>query len=164
MNPDKRLNENREAWEEPRQNIGMERVDDRQQEKISTRDLAGGAAAAKPARAQDNDRERQPGLSEPSAVAPGSRDSATPLFETGEAESLRSRWMNIQTQFVDEPRRSVEQADELVASAMKRLAEIFANERDTLEQNWDRGGDVSTEDLRIALQRYRSFFDRLLSV
>ena len=72
--------------------------------------------------------------------------------------------MNIQTQFVDEPRRSVEQADELVASAMKRLAEIFANERETLEQNWDRGDDVSTEDLRVALQRYRSFFDRLLSV
>jgi len=154
MNPNERLNENREAWEEPRQNIEMERVDDRQPEKISTRDLAGGAAAAKPARAQDNDRVPQSDES----------NNATPLFETGEAESLRSRWVNIQTQFVDEPRRSVEQADELVASAMKRLAEIFANERDTLEQNWDRGGDVSTEDLRIALQRYRSFFDRLLSV
>jgi len=154
MNPNEGLNENREAWEEPRQNIEMERIDDRQQEKISTRDLAGGAAAAKPARAQDNDREPQP----------DERNNATPLFEAGEAESLRSQWVKIQTQFVDEPRRSVEQADELVASAMKRLAEIFANERDTLEQNWDRGGDVSTEDLRIALQRYRSFFDRLLSV
>jgi len=154
MNPNERLNENRESWEEPRQNIEMERVDDRQQEKISTRDLAGGAAAAKPARAQDNNRLQEPDES----------NNATPLFEAGEAESLRSQWVNIQTQFVDEPRRSVEQADELVASAMKRLAEIFANERDTLEQNWDRGGDVSTEDLRIALQRYRSFFDRLLSV
>ena len=145
------LNENREEWEEPRQ---MERVDDREQQKISTRDLAGGAAAAKTARAQGDNREPQ--FDE--------RNNATPLFETGEAESLRSRWMDIQTQFVDEPRRSVEQADELVASAMKRLAEIFANERETLEQNWDRGDDVSTEDLRVALQRYRSFFDRLLSV
>lgn len=154
MNSNEQLNENREAWEEPRQNIEMERVDDREQETISTRDLAGGAAATKTARAQDNNREPQ--LDE--------RNNATPLFETGEAESLRSRWMNIQTQFVDEPRRSVEQADELVASAMKRLAEIFANERETLEQNWDRGDDVSTEDLRVALQRYRSFFDRLLSV
>ncbi|HEY6242395.1 MAG TPA: hypothetical protein VIX17_00530 [Pyrinomonadaceae bacterium] len=153
MNPNEQLNQNRETWEEPRQNIEMERVDDREQETISTRDLAGGAAAAKTARAQDN---REPQLDE--------RNNATPLFETGEAESLRSRWMNIQTQFVDEPRHSVEQADELVASAMKRLAEIFANERDTLEQNWDRGDDVSTEDLRVALQRYRSFFDRLLSV
>ena len=154
MNPNEQLNENRESWEDPRQNIEIERVDDREQETISTRDLAGGAAAAKTARAQDNNRESQV----------DERNNATPLFETGEAESLRSRWMSIQTQFVDEPRRSVEQADELVASAMKRLAEIFANERETLEQNWDRGGDVSTEDLRIALQRYRSFFDRLLSV
>ena len=89
---------------------------------------------------------------------------STPLFETNEAESLRTRWTAIQTQFVDEPRHSVEQADELVASAMKRLAEIFANEREGLEHNWDRGDDVSTEDLRVALQRYRSFFDRLLSV
>lgn len=161
---DERLNENREVREEPRPNIEMERVDDRPEQRMSTRDLAGGAAAAQTARVRDDaepDREPQPSASEPSV---GPRDGATPLFETGEAESLRSRWMNIQTQFVDEPRRSVEQADELVASAMKRLAEIFANERDTLEQNWDRGGDVSTEDLRIALQRYRSFFDRLLSV
>src|SRR5262249_45344870 len=70
-----------------------------------------------------------------------------------------SRWMSIQTQFVNEPRRSVEQADELVATAMKRLAEMFANERERLEHNWDRGDDVSTEDLRLALQCYRSFFE-----
>jgi hypothetical protein len=65
---------------------------------------------------------------------------------------------------VDEPRKAVEQADGLVASAMKRLAEVFAEERSHLEQQWDRGDNVSTEDLRVALQRYRSFFDRLLSV
>jgi hypothetical protein len=58
----------------------------------------------------------------------------------------------------------VEQADALVAEAIKRLAETFANERNQLEGQWDRGGDVSTEDLRQALQRYRSFFSRLLSV
>ena len=58
----------------------------------------------------------------------------------------------------------VEQADELVAATMKRLAEIFSDEREQLEREWDRGEDISTEDLRIALQRYRSFFDRLLSV
>jgi hypothetical protein len=88
----------------------------------------------------------------------------SPLFETGEAEALRNRWATIQTQFVDEPRHSVEQADQLVANAMQRLAQIFADEREGLEHNWDRGEDVSTEDLRIALQKYRSFFDRLLSV
>ena len=78
--------------------------------------------------------------------------------------SLRTRWTDIQAGFVDEPRRAVEQADGLVAEAIKRLAETFANERNQLEGQWDRGGDVSTEDLRQALQRYRSFFSRLLSV
>jgi len=93
------------------------------------------------------------------------RDSdATPLFPAGELEGLRSRWSEVQTAFVDEPRRAVEQADGLVASAMKRLAEVFAEERSKLEQQWDRGDNVSTEDLRIALQRYRSFFHRLLAI
>jgi len=89
---------------------------------------------------------------------------ATPLFPADELEGLRGRWSGIQTAFVDEPRKAVEQADGLVASAMKRLAEVFAEERSKLEQQWDRGDNVSTEDLRIALQRYRSFFHRLLSI
>ena len=87
-----------------------------------------------------------------------------PLFAAGEAEEFRSRWDSIQTAFVDEPRKSVESADKLVASAIKRLAEIFAEERSKLESQWGRGDNVSTEDLRVALQRYRSFFTRLLSV
>ncbi|MGZ4788483.1 MAG: hypothetical protein ACXVZX_08175 [Terriglobales bacterium] len=88
----------------------------------------------------------------------------TPLFPNNELEELRNRWSGVQTAFVDEPRSAVEQADSLVAAAMKRLAEVFAEERSRLEQQWDRGDNVSTEDLRIALQRYRSFFQRLLSV
>jgi hypothetical protein len=88
----------------------------------------------------------------------------TPLFPSSELETLRTRWKEIQTAFVDEPRRAVEQADGLVASAMKRLAEVFSEERSQLEKQWDRGDSVSTEDLRVALQRYRAFFDRLLSV
>lgn len=91
-------------------------------------------------------------------------DAIEPLFPSNELESLRTRWKEVQTAFVDEPRKAVEQADGLVASAMKRLAEVFAEERSRLEQQWDRGDNVSTEDLRVALQRYRSFFDRLLSV
>ena len=87
-----------------------------------------------------------------------------PLFSAEESVHLRSRWDAIQVGFVDEPRQSVQEADSLVATAMKRLAEQFAAERSTLESQWDRGGDVSTEDLRIALRRYRSFFGRLLSV
>jgi hypothetical protein len=70
----------------------------------------------------------------------------------------------VQVSFVDEPRQAVQQADTLVASAMKRLAEIFAEERAKLDGQWDRGDDVSTEDLRLALRRYRSFFGRLLSI
>lgn len=88
----------------------------------------------------------------------------SPLFSESEVGDFRSRWSNIQTAFVDEPRRAVEDADNLVASLMKQLAEGFANERSRLEGQWDRGDDVSTEDLRLALQRYRSFFDRLLKV
>jgi hypothetical protein len=89
---------------------------------------------------------------------------ATPLFAADEAERFRTRWNEIQTSFVDEPRRCVEQADNLVAEAMKRLAEGFASQRSELEHQWDRGSDVSTEDLRQTLRRYRSFFDRLLRV
>ena len=86
------------------------------------------------------------------------------LFPDSEAQSMQARWHEVQASFVDEPRRAVEQADELVAAAMSRLAETFADERARLEAQWDKGGDVSTEDLRLALQRYRSFFSRLLSI
>jgi hypothetical protein len=87
-----------------------------------------------------------------------------PLLVSDETHTFRSRWDTIQTGFVDEPRRSVEQADSLVAEVMQRLAETFADERSKLEGQWSRGDNVSTEDLRLALQRYRSFFDRLLSM
>jgi hypothetical protein len=87
-----------------------------------------------------------------------------PLFPGEEAGPFRQRWNDIQAGFVDEPRRAVQQADALVAEVVKRLAEMFAHERTTLEHQWDRGDEVTTEDLRIALQRYRSFFARLLSV
>lgn len=87
-----------------------------------------------------------------------------PLFSPQEAGDLRSKWDAIQRGFVDEPRRAVQEADSLVATAMKNLAEQFASQRSTLEGQWDRGGDVSTEDLRLVLRRYRAFFGRLLSV
>jgi len=90
--------------------------------------------------------------------------SAEPMFPSSETEGFRSRWMEVQTGFVDEPRNAVEQADGLVAEMMKRLATVFADERAKLEEQWSRGDDIGTEDLRQALRRYRSFFDRLLSV
>ena len=92
------------------------------------------------------------------------KHGSTPLFATNEADSYRSRWEKIQAGFVDEPRQSVERADELVAAVIKRLAEVFADERSRLERDWEKNESVSTEELRIALRRYRSFFDRLLTV
>jgi hypothetical protein len=91
-------------------------------------------------------------------------EDATPLFSERESKDFFGRWDALQVGFIDEPRRAVEQADSLVAGAMKRLAEIFAEERAGLESQWDRGDNVSTEDLRVAMRRYRSFFRRLLSV
>jgi hypothetical protein len=86
-----------------------------------------------------------------------------PLFSGDDGDRLRSRWQEVQAAFVDERRSAVKEADALVAELMRRLAETFSQERQQLESQWDRDGDVSTEDLRVALQRYRSFFDRLLS-
>lgn len=139
------------------------------QEELTTADLVQGARSAeqrttdapgpKPVVSERNIAERNV-ASETSAHG----DDWTPLFPSGELDGLRTRWKEIQTAFVDEPRKAVEQADGLVAQAMKRIAEVFAEERQQLEGQWDRGDDVSTEDLRIALQRYRTFFHRLLSM
>jgi hypothetical protein len=87
----------------------------------------------------------------------------TPLFSDSDVGDLRSRWSNVQAEFVDEPRRAVEEADQLVATVMQRLAEGFARERGSLEKQWESGEAASTEDLRVALQRYRAFFNRLLN-
>jgi hypothetical protein len=125
---------------------------------ITTADLAQGK------RPTSEHEMRGPQPVEAPDVQQGTNTANAPLFPNNELESLRMRWKEIQTAFVDEPRKAVEQADGLVASAMKRLAEVFAQERSGLEKQWDRGDNVSTEDLRVALQRYRSFFDRLLAV
>ena len=100
-----------------------------------------------------------------SAPVPTERsDVNAPLFHDDEGRGFRTRWEAIQTGFVDEPRKAVEQADALVSETIKRLADVFAEERTGLEKHWGRGENVSTEDLRIALKRYRSFFERLLHV
>jgi hypothetical protein len=134
---------------------------DQNEEELTTADLAQGIRPAEQ-RAADMPGPR-PVASERN-VAERTPTSDAPLFPSGELDSLRTRWKEIQTAFVDEPRKAVEQADGLVASAMKRLAEVFAEERSKLEGQWDRGDSVSTEELRVALQRYRTFFDRLLSI
>jgi hypothetical protein len=90
-------------------------------------------------------------------------DQPGQLFPSNELNDLRARWDKAQISFVDEPRTAVKQADDLVATVVKRISEQFAAERSELEHQWDRGDNVSTEDLRQALRRYRSFFDRLLA-
>ena len=87
----------------------------------------------------------------------------TPLLPNHEVDRFWSEWNTIQAKFVDDPQTSVEAADSLVAQVMKRLAEVFSQEREQLESQWRQGEEVSTENLRVALQRYRSFFNRLLS-
>ena len=137
---------------------------------ISTADLVRTAEASDRAeRARPVGRDElqpMPAGSDGEVVTPPvkSESSRAMLFPNEEAERLRSEWTDIQTGFVDEPRHAVERADQLVAGTMKHIAEVFAGERRNLEQQWDRGDDVTTEDLRVALQRYRAFFDRLLSL
>ena len=111
-------------------------------------------------------------LDHPSDIARGSTPSPTSadgtrqidLFPDEELGGYRTQWEAIQTGFVDQPRAAVEQADALVSQVVTRLTEVFTRERSTLEGQWTKGNNVSTEDLRIALTRYRSFFHRLLSI
>jgi hypothetical protein len=91
-------------------------------------------------------------------------DELVPLFEDDAARKFRSRWLAIQSKFVDDPSDSVKQADDLVADVIKNVTMNFANRRVALEQQWNGGDNTSTEDLRIALKQYRSFFDRLLTL
>jgi hypothetical protein len=101
---------------------------------------------------------------QPTAASGTSSGAPVALFPGAEADTLRAEWQSIQTGFVDEPRGAVERADELVCRVAERLTSAFGSERAGLEKRWGQGGDVSTEDLRLVLQRYRSFFDRLLSI
>lgn len=108
---------------------------------------------------------------ESAAVPGGGRGSTTdaderpaPLFTDQDAEAYRGRWREVQAGFVDDPRNAVQIADSMVAELMQKLAEGFASQRAGLEQQWDRQGEPSTEELRVTLRRYRSFFDRLLSL
>jgi hypothetical protein len=121
-------------------------------ERLSTTDIAAAGERTRP----DSD-----------YVEPGPHDDdelPAQLFQAEDATEYRQHWSRVQTSFVDEPRRAVEEADRLVAAVMKRLAEVFSDERRHLEAQWEKSDQVSTEDLRQAMRRYRSFFERLLTV
>ena len=135
----------------------------RPDDQLSTADIAGGRTDETTTTPEPKaDAQREAGPRTHKSQMPEA--SVAPLFSDDASSDLRGRWDDIQTGFVDEPRSSVEHADALVAEVMKRLADSFATERQALEQQWSGGGDPSTEDLRVALRRYRSFFDRLLSI
>ena len=92
-------------------------------------------------------------------------EELAPLFEGDEAKKFRSRWLAIQSKFVDDPSASVKQADDLVSDVIKSVTMNFSNRRIALENQWHGGeAEASTEDLRMAIKRYRSFFDRLLTL
>lgn len=90
-------------------------------------------------------------------------DERRPLFDDDELGTYRSRWDDVQARFVDDPRGTVKDADALVNDVMQQLTQTFTDERSSLESQWSEGKDASTEDLRVAMQRYRSFFARLLA-
>ena len=115
--------------------------------------------AAPAAATQDQDTQAEPESTDEAASAANGGS----LLPADMDATFQQRWKEIQTRFVDEPRGAVEDADGLVANLMQQLAEGFAKERERLEAQWGRGEDISTEDLRVALQRYRTFFQRLLS-
>jgi hypothetical protein len=133
---------------------------------LSTADMAYGATGYAPETEEKESAREEAAKATATGPSQAARPpaEATPLLAADTAEQFRSQWGEIQTGFVDEPRKAVEQADSLVAEVMQRLAQTFADERKKLEGQWDRGDNISTEDLRVALQRYRSFFDRPLSV
>jgi hypothetical protein len=103
--------------------------------------------------------------SDVSSESPAAEDSLTdkPLFADGTLSGLRSRWDDVQAAFVDDPKECVHKADALVAQVVEQLTTGFSDARSRLEAQWARGEDASTEDLRLALKRYREFFQRLLS-
>lgn len=106
---------------------------------------------------------QRPGDEPKMSPAQAEDDERAPLLPGDDAERFRRRWEDLQAGFVDEPRQKVEEADELVGELMRQLTAGFSEERSSLESQWDSGENVSTEDLRVALTRYRSFFNRLLS-
>ena len=138
--------------------------------KLSTKDMARAESDEKDFE-HSNEEPRSLATAEPAIGIPSQRnmrgingEALSPLLATDKGNEFRLRWQNIQTSFVDEPQRAVELADELVAEIMRHLAQNFSDQRSRLEPLWQRSEKVSTEELRVALRSYRSFFDRLLTV
>jgi hypothetical protein len=117
-----------------------------------------------PEEEMENERQMEEQIPENKSKTDTINDELVPLFEEDAARKFRSRWLAIQSKFVDDPSDSVKQADDLVADVIKNVTMNFANRRLSLEKQWNSEDNTSTEDLRIALKHYRSFFDRLLTL
>ena len=126
---------------------------------LTTADLAAASETAALERADGNNQ-----VETRSMDAANEEERLAPLFSEDAAKDFRARWSAVQSSFVDDPKQAVRQGDELVAQVMKNLAESFSNERAKLEAQLDQTDKASTENLRLALRRYRSFFERLLSL
>ncbi|MCC2278016.1 hypothetical protein LKL35_21695 [Streptomyces sp. ET3-23] len=146
-------------------------IPDREESGLSTEDLAQPSAAREeapvfPGEATEvTEATEDTGSRTPEATAPEeeNEEESPRLLAEEDEEGYRKRWREIQSTFVDEPRDAVHAADSLVADVMQTLATTFADHKHELEGQWSKGGQVDTEDLRMALRRYRSFFNRLLS-
>ena len=130
---------------------------------LTTSDLATAAETRTAQREVDRD-VNAPATENRNAEVITEDEQLAPLFSPDAAKEFRSRWDAIQSSFVDDPKRAVRQGDELVAQVLKSLTETFSNERSRLEGQLDQSDKASTENLRVALRRYRSFFERLLSL
>ena len=137
-------------------------------ETLSTADLATAAEERQHARQEAAAQESKRDAREARAAAPaahaGNEEKLAPLFTPQVCDDFRHRWDQVQFSFVDDPKRAVREGDELVAQVMKSLAQSFSQERSRLEKELGQNDAGSTENLRVALQRYRSFFQRLLSL
>ena len=142
-----------------------------QEKTLTTADFAGAAEKSAPQQereahraAQAQEQRQEQGGAHDAARQPGGAEHLAALFDPDVAGGFRARWDEVQIGFVDDPRQAVRKADELVAQVMKSLAETFSSERAHLEDELQQTDKASTENLRVALRRYRSFFQRLLSL
>lgn len=127
-------------------------------EPAAAREAAGAPETAAPAH------EAAAAVADEPTAAGSPTDDNTVLFAEQHRSGLHSRWNDVQAAFVDDPKQCVQNADSLVQEVVDELTASFADTRSRLEAQWARGEDASTEDLRVALTRYRDFFERLLSV
>ena len=152
------MDENRERQmdmdveDTPRDEMENEQVEERERSEQVERNAPGA------------EQSRDERVAENQAPANTRDEGLEPLFEDEAARKFRARWQVIQGKFVDDPRDSVKQADNLVADIIKSVTMSFADRRIGLEKQWNSGENSSTEDMRVALKRYRSFFERLLTL